>query len=122
MLIVDALPVTLGWFSLTPDGAHVRAFYVAPEFTRRGVGQAMMAVAAAAARSLGNQHLTIHASLNAEAFYRAQGFTGDERATVPLAASRRLRRLPCGSPYPTVVNRQQAGLSRRRYRHASPSP
>ncbi|MCR9256513.1 MAG: GNAT family N-acetyltransferase [Alphaproteobacteria bacterium] len=82
--IAESSPATLGWFSLTPDGAHVRAFYVAPEFARRGVGQAMMAVAAAASRSLGNEVLSIHASLNAVSFYRGQGFIGEERVTVPL--------------------------------------
>jgi len=84
--IAEAVPATLGWFSLTPDGAHVRAFYVSPDFTRRGVGQAMMAVAAAAARSLGNQILSIHASLNAVPFYRAQGFEGETRVRVPLGS------------------------------------
>lgn len=80
--------VTLGWFSLTDDGSHLRAFYVAADYHGRGVGKAMMAVAAAGAKSLENDMLTTHASLNSVEFYRSQGFIGEEPVEVPIRKDR----------------------------------
>lgn len=54
--------------------AHLRHFATHPDWTRRGVGQAIYRQCEAAARSAGVLALECFSSLNAERFYAAQGF------------------------------------------------
>lgn len=56
------------------DAARIRAFFVAPEFARRGVGAALMRACAAAAHAAGFRRLELMATLPGIPLYEAFGF------------------------------------------------
>ena len=60
------------------DPARIRAFFVAPWAARRGVGRAILAACAAAAKDAGFRDLTLMATLPGVPFYAALGFRADE--------------------------------------------
>jgi GNAT superfamily N-acetyltransferase len=55
--------------------AHIRHFATHPDFARQGVGRALIERCFADARARGVHTLSAFATRNAEAFYRAAGFT-----------------------------------------------
>lgn len=62
------------------EPARIRAFFVAPEAARRGVGRLLLAECARAARAAGFRSLELMATLPGVPFYAASGF--EERDTV----------------------------------------
>jgi GNAT superfamily N-acetyltransferase len=56
------------------EAAHIRAMFVRPDWTRRGLGRAILAAGHDAARSEGFQRLDLGATLPGVALYRAFGF------------------------------------------------
>jgi GNAT superfamily N-acetyltransferase len=58
----------------TLEAAHVRAMFVRPEWTRRGLGRAILQLGHDAARSEGFQRLDLGATLPGVALYHAFGF------------------------------------------------
>ena len=72
---VDADDRPLACAALVPDGADVQLehVWVAPEAMGRGLGRALVAHAAAAARALGGRTLWIDSDPNAAAFYERLG-------------------------------------------------
>ena len=56
------------------EPARIRAFFVRPEFARRGVGSAIMDACMRAARAEGFRTLELAATLPGEPLYRAFGF------------------------------------------------
>lgn len=79
---LDGTPVGMG--ALVVEKSELRACYVAPEGARRGCGSALVREIERLARERGVTHLDLAASLNAEAFYTAQGYTVTERSEVVL--------------------------------------
>jgi GNAT superfamily N-acetyltransferase len=71
---------------LDPDteAAHIRAMFVQPDWTRRGLGRAILQTGHDAARGEGFQHLDLGATLPGVAFYRAFGFREIERFVVTM--------------------------------------
>ncbi len=61
------------------EPARIRAFFVVPEFARRGVGSRIMEACVEAARAEGFHSLELAATLPGELLYRAFGFTALER-------------------------------------------
>lgn len=61
------------------DPARVRAMYTHPNFTRRGVGRAILAASEAAARAEGFTRVELMATLSGEPLYRACGYEQVER-------------------------------------------
>ncbi len=59
------------------DAARIRAFFVAPAFSRRGVGAALLAACEAAARAAGFDRAELMATLPGVPFYAARGYLGD---------------------------------------------
>jgi GNAT superfamily N-acetyltransferase len=57
------------------DAARIRAFFVAPEFARRGVGRLLVDACVAAARGAGFSRLELMATLPGVPLYTACGFT-----------------------------------------------
>ena len=56
------------------EAAHIRAMFVRPDWTRRGLGRAILAAGHDAARSHGFARLDLGATSRAWRFYRAFGF------------------------------------------------
>ena len=62
------------------DAARIRAFFVAPEFARRGLGRALLEACDQAARSDGFSTLELMATLPGVPFYAVLGFSAVEEA------------------------------------------
>ncbi|MEP7380178.1 MAG: GNAT family N-acetyltransferase [Gemmatimonadota bacterium] len=82
------------------DAARIRAFFVAPESARRGVGRLLLEACTAAAQAAGFTCLELMATLPGVPFYRSQGFVDVEPVTdalpdgVPLRFIRMRREIP----------------------------
>ena len=66
------------------DAARVRAFFVHPEFARRGLARALYAECAKAARAAGFRGLELMSTLPGEPLYIALGFAPMEHVALPL--------------------------------------
>jgi ribosomal protein S18 acetylase RimI-like enzyme len=56
------------------EPARIRAFFVSPQFARRGIGRALCEACASAARAAGFRRLVLVATLPGVPLYRALGF------------------------------------------------
>jgi GNAT superfamily N-acetyltransferase len=61
------------------DAARIRAFFVHPEWARRGIGRAILERCEAEARAHGFRSAELLSTLPGERFYRALGYQGEER-------------------------------------------
>jgi GNAT superfamily N-acetyltransferase len=61
------------------DSARVRAFFVHPDWARRGIGRAILERCESEARAHGFRSAELLATLPGERFYRALGYRGTER-------------------------------------------
>jgi N-acetylglutamate synthase-like GNAT family acetyltransferase len=66
------------------DRARIRAFFVHPDWGRRGLGRRLFDRCAADAAGAGFRALELVATLPGEPLYRALGFVEVERSTAPL--------------------------------------
>ena len=69
----------------TTDAAKIRAFFVHPDWVRRGIGSIILGACEAAAISEGFQRLEMGATLTGVPFYRVRGYAELESLGVPLA-------------------------------------
>ena len=67
------------------EAAKVRAFFVHPNFARRGVGSRILEACLAAARAAGFRRVELAATLPGVPFYAARGFVERERLSAPMA-------------------------------------
>lgn len=67
------------------DAAKIRAFFVHPEFARRGLGTLILEACENAAISAGFTRLEMGATLSGVPFYRARGYSEIENQEVALA-------------------------------------
>jgi GNAT superfamily N-acetyltransferase len=67
------------------DAAKIRAFFVHPNYARRGIGTLILEACEQAARAAGFTRLEMGATLSGVAFYRAKGYAAQENLQVPLA-------------------------------------
>lgn len=67
------------------DAAKIRAFFVHPDWARRGIGSAILEACEHAAVTAGFKRLEMGATLTGVPFYQAKGYTALESHTVPLA-------------------------------------
>jgi GNAT superfamily N-acetyltransferase len=67
------------------DAARIRAFFVHPEFARRGLGSALLNTCEAAARDAGFARAELTSTLTGVALYQTRGFEPKERLELPLA-------------------------------------
>jgi len=67
------------------DAAKIRAFFVHPEWARRGVGSLILDACESAALAAGFTRLEMGATLSGLAFYRARGYAEIENQLVPLS-------------------------------------
>jgi N-acetylglutamate synthase-like GNAT family acetyltransferase len=66
------------------DAAKIRAFFVHPEWVRRGIGSMILEACEAAATAVGFTRLEMGATLSGVAFYRARGYVEIENQEVRL--------------------------------------
>jgi N-acetylglutamate synthase-like GNAT family acetyltransferase len=66
------------------EAAKIRAFFVHPEWARRGIGTRMLNACEIAAREAGFQRFEMGATLTGVAMYAARGYHEVERIAVPL--------------------------------------
>jgi GNAT superfamily N-acetyltransferase len=66
------------------DAAHIRAMFVRPDWTRRGLGRAILEAGRDAARAEGFQRLDLMATLPGVPLYRAFGFRDVEPAVLTM--------------------------------------
>ena len=67
------------------DGARIRAFFVHPDFARRGVASRILEACEQEAREAGFRRLQLGATLTGIPLYERHGFSAIERVEVPLA-------------------------------------
>jgi N-acetylglutamate synthase-like GNAT family acetyltransferase len=61
------------------DSARIRAFFVHPDCARRGIGRAILERCESEARAHGFRTAELLATLSGHRFYRALGYSGEER-------------------------------------------
>lgn len=76
----------LGFGIFVPRLEELCALYVDPGAGRRGVGKAILQVLEMRAAEHGNVRIRLNASLNAEAFYRSNGYTSLSRGKFRLSS------------------------------------
>jgi GNAT superfamily N-acetyltransferase len=67
------------------EAAKIRAFFVHPDWARRGVGSRILEVCEAAAAAAGFRRLEMGATLTGVPLYAARGYIEGDRREVPLA-------------------------------------
>jgi N-acetylglutamate synthase-like GNAT family acetyltransferase len=72
------------------DAAKIRAFFIHPEWARRGIGSKILESCEAAARAAGFSRFEMGATLTGVPMYRARGYVELEHLEVPLANGEKL--------------------------------
>jgi GNAT superfamily N-acetyltransferase len=72
------------------DPARIRAFFVHPDWARRGIGRSILAACEAAAIAAGFREAVLVATLAGVPLYEAGGYTVEERYEVPLTGGEAL--------------------------------
>jgi N-acetylglutamate synthase-like GNAT family acetyltransferase len=67
------------------DAAKIRAFFVHPEWTRRGIATAILQTCEEVAQAAGFRRFEMTATLTGLPMYLARGYTKVERTMIPLA-------------------------------------
>lgn len=67
------------------DAARIRAFFVHPDYARRGLGSLLLETCEDAARAAGFTRVELTSTLTGVALYGARGFVAGERVEVPLS-------------------------------------
>jgi GNAT superfamily N-acetyltransferase len=67
------------------DPARIRAFFVHPDWSRRGIGRSILLHCEAAALSAGFRHAELVATLTGEPLYARFGYTVIERYEAPMS-------------------------------------
>src|SRR5262245_31996565 len=76
------------------DAARIRAFFVHPDWARRGLAAALLAQCESEARANGFRATELMATLTGERFYRRHGYTGGEAVEYPLPGGEVIRFVP----------------------------
>lgn len=72
------------------DAAKIRAFFVHPEWARRGIGSMILEACERAAAEAGFKSLEMGATLSGVPFYSVKGYTAVENQEAPLANGEKL--------------------------------
>jgi N-acetylglutamate synthase-like GNAT family acetyltransferase len=80
------------------DAARIRAFFVKPGWTRRGLGAQILSACESAARAAGFTRAELGATLTGIPLYSAFGYTPIEETQAPLADGQTLAIVRMGKP------------------------
>lgn len=72
------------WLDPATEPARIRAFFVHPDFARRGIGSALLEACEREAAAMGFTSLEMAATLSGVPLYEARGYRQHERFDVPL--------------------------------------
>lgn len=72
------------WLDPALDAARIRAFFVHPDWSRRGIGTRILDASETAARAAGFRRLELAATLTGIPLYSARGYVAMDRVEVPL--------------------------------------
>jgi N-acetylglutamate synthase-like GNAT family acetyltransferase len=78
----------------TRDSARIRAFFVHPDWARRGIGRAILERCEAEAKANGFRMAELLATLPGHQFYRTLGYSGDERIEYALRDETKIAFIP----------------------------
>jgi N-acetylglutamate synthase-like GNAT family acetyltransferase len=67
------------------EAARIRAFFIHPDWARRGIGRSILLACEAAARAAGFTRIELVATLAGEPLYAAFGYSVIERFEIPLS-------------------------------------
>ena len=67
------------------DNARIRAFFVHPDWARRGIGSKILETCENAATEAGFKGFELGATITGERLYRARGYEAMDRIEAPLA-------------------------------------
>ena len=84
----------------TREAARIRAFFVHPDWARRGIGRAILERCEQEARSQGFRSLQLMSTLPGLKFYRSLGYTGNERVTYELGGGTSIDFVPMRKELP----------------------
>lgn len=76
------------------EAAKIRAFFVHPEFARKGIGKAILAACESEARACGFRSVELMSTLPGLKLYRACGYEGDERVEYEIQDGVRIEFVP----------------------------
>ena len=76
------------------EAAKIRAFFVHPEFARKGIGRAILVACEDEARAYGFRSVELMATMPGIPFYRACGYEGDKSVVIELRDGVSLELLP----------------------------
>lgn len=82
------------------DAAKIRAFFVHPDWARRGLGTLILDACEQAAMAAGFTRLEMGATLSGVPFYRARGYAELEAQVVPLGNGEQLPIVRMGKKFP----------------------
>jgi putative acetyltransferase len=99
----------VGFGSIVPAALELRAVYVHPAWGRRGVGTSLLQALEQIALERGMTYLQMEASLNAESFYRRNGFDVIARGTHRLSTG---QEMPCVKMQKSLGTPRNAGMEK----------
>jgi len=106
------------------DAAKIRAFFVHPDWTRRGIGSLILDACEKAAGLAGFTRLEMGATLTGVPLYQARGYFSQENLEVPLANGTRLPVVRMAKHIPQSnlpANRSSREATRAKARSAGPA-
>jgi GNAT superfamily N-acetyltransferase len=80
------------------DAARIRAFFVHPDFARRGLARELLDRCEGAAQAAGFRAAKLMATLTGVPFYRAHGYAGEGRVEFPLPGGLTIAFVPMRKP------------------------
>jgi GNAT superfamily N-acetyltransferase len=85
------------------EAAKIRAFFVDPDWARRGIGSLMLDACEQAARVAGFTRLEMGATLTGVPFYRVRGYTETAHLSVPLPGGESLAIVRMEKAFPPLA-------------------
>jgi GNAT superfamily N-acetyltransferase len=76
------------------NSARIRAFFVRPDWARRGIGRELLLKCEHEARRDGFRSASLVATLTGQRFYLSSGYVGEERVDYPLAGGTTITFVP----------------------------